>query len=222
MYELSDKKICFELNFKPQRLEACKKELAPKVLFKEGWVFVKNAEKYDPIRGEHNTLWKTHQNELEQIPERIKAFFLSPIDAPSMPHRSPTDGRNGNGIGKEKEERGVEGEKTKIVEFLEFFNQKSGKHYEVTKTRREKLESRLKKYSLEQIKKAAEALLKSPFHTGKNQDGTWYADPDFLLRNDEQIDKWLNKLPAKLQISSSTELDALLNQHEKRHKVDVG
>ena len=52
-------------------------------------------------------------------------------------------------------------------------------------------------FTLEQLKKAASNLLNSPFHTGKdskrNPDNTWYATPEFILRNDEKVDEWLNK-----------------------------
>ena len=46
-------------------------------------------------------------------------------------------------------------------------------------------------FTLEEILKALDNLSKSEFHQGDNDRG-WKADPDFLIRNDEQIDKWLN------------------------------
>ena len=47
---------------------------------------------------------------------------------------------------------------------------------------------------MDQIKLATENLAASPFHTGTNDRG-WKADPDFLIKSDEQIDKWLNNTP---------------------------
>jgi hypothetical protein len=109
MYELSDRIIMFDTGLTLKELEACKEELAPKVSFIKGFVYVRNAEKYDPIRGEKNTLLKAKQDELSLIPDEVVSSF----DAPSIPHQSPIDGRKGNGIGNgignkgESAERGI-------------------------------------------------------------------------------------------------------------------
>lgn len=99
-------------------------------------------------------------------------------------------------------------EKNKYIEsFISYFNEKSGKNYQVTDDRSDALDRRLKKYSMEQVKLAIDALLKSPHHIGKNNTGTWYATPDFLLRSDEMIDRWLNaSTPAKLPVVRNTPL----------------
>lgn len=94
--------------------------------------------------------------------------------------------------------------------FISFFNEKSGKDYRVTDDRTGKLKKRLEKYSMDEIKRATEALLKSPYHTGRDPKGnpsnTWYASPEFILRNDDQIDKWLNSsTPSKLPVNKKPE-----------------
>ena len=78
-----------------------------------------------------------------------------------------------------------------IVSFLDSFNKLFERHYQPTEGRIKKLTLRLKTFSLEDILKALYNLSQSPFHRGINDRG-WSADPDFLLRSDEQIDKWLN------------------------------
>lgn len=78
-----------------------------------------------------------------------------------------------------------------FIAFLEKFNLLFSSHYQVTSGRQKKFSLRKKAFSLEQIIQALENLASSPFHRGKNDRG-WRADPDFLLRSDEQIDKWLN------------------------------
>lgn len=75
--------------------------------------------------------------------------------------------------------------------YLEEFNLLFNSHYQLTNGRVKKLDLRLKMYTLDQILTALRNLARSDFHKGKNERG-WVADPDFLLRNDEQIDKWLN------------------------------
>jgi len=81
--------------------------------------------------------------------------------------------------------------KDNIVLFLNEFNNLFERQYKPTAGRVKKLDLRLKSFSLEDILKALHNLSQSPFHRGVNDRG-WSADPDFLIRNDEQIDKWLN------------------------------
>lgn len=75
--------------------------------------------------------------------------------------------------------------------FLNSFNEKFDTNFKDTEGRRKKLKLRLRTYSEEQILIAVENLSKSDFHVGNNDRG-WRADPDFLIKSDEQIDKWLN------------------------------
>lgn len=76
--------------------------------------------------------------------------------------------------------------------YMSEFNKLFERQFRVTAGRTRKLKTRLETYSMDQILKSLENLSKSPFHRGVNDRG-WQADPDFLIRNDEQIDKWLNK-----------------------------
>lgn len=62
--------------------------------------------------------------------------------------------------------------------------------------RKEKLKARLKTFKLDEIITAAQNLADSPFHMGDNEGGRVYATFDFLMRNDEQVDKWLNAAEA--------------------------
>jgi hypothetical protein len=77
--------------------------------------------------------------------------------------------------------------------FIDKFNVLFGKKYRDTADRRKKYYSRKKTYTAEEILQALENLSKSDFHKGKNDRG-WSADPDFLLRSDSMIDKWINTL----------------------------
>lgn len=81
-----------------------------------------------------------------------------------------------------------------IYIYVEKFNELFDGRFRVTDGRTNKLNARLKKYSMEEILTALESLSRSKWHRGEN-DRNWKADPDFLLRSDEQVDKWLNKKP---------------------------
>lgn len=84
----------------------------------------------------------------------------------------------------------------KIRIYISEFNKFFGSKYKPTGGRTKKLALRLKTFSLEDLLKAMKNLSASDWHTGKNDRG-WKADPDFLIRSDEQIDKWLNIEPEK-------------------------
>ena len=77
-------------------------------------------------------------------------------------------------------------------EFLARFNQLFGKSYRPTPGLKVKYLARLKLFTPSEILSAVESLAKSKFHKGENDRG-WKADPSFLLRSDEQVDKWRAK-----------------------------
>lgn len=84
-------------------------------------------------------------------------------------------------------------ENSPLKEYIQTFNRLFKRDYRATTGRKDRLAARLKTFTLEQILKAVENLSKSKFHQGDN-DRNWVADPDFLIRNDEQIDKWLQRI----------------------------
>jgi len=75
--------------------------------------------------------------------------------------------------------------------FINSFNEKFKTNFQETDGRKKKLMLRRKKFTENQLIEAISNLSQSSWHTGGNDRG-WRADPDFLLRSDEQIDKWLN------------------------------
>lgn len=80
-----------------------------------------------------------------------------------------------------------------VSQIIEFFNSLFEKKYRITPDRKKKIKLRLKSYTVDEIKLAIDNLSKSKFHNGDNDRG-WVADIDFIIRNDEQIDKFLNNI----------------------------
>lgn len=74
---------------------------------------------------------------------------------------------------------------------IEHFNSLFGTKYRVTPDRSKKIKLRLNTYSIDEINTAIDNLKQSSFHNGNNDRG-WKAGIDFIIRNDEQIDKFLN------------------------------
>jgi hypothetical protein len=117
-----------------------------------------------------------------------------------------------------------------INKYISYFNEKFGSNYQPTKGREAKLKLRLKSFSIEQILTAVDNLYQSPFHRGQNDKG-WRADVDFLIRNDEQVDKWLNVNPRAsngviLKSLDDVQVEDIKNNPEKliiykKQKYDV-
>lgn len=97
--ELPDRQICFDTGVTQTELEQCKKELAEKVKFYKDWLLVINFERFDPIKGENNNLWKAYNKEIEAVPEEIKKELEAPPKGLTSPLAGTNGIGNGNGIG---------------------------------------------------------------------------------------------------------------------------
>jgi hypothetical protein len=67
----------------------------------------------------------------------------------------------------------------------------------------------LKSFTFPQILDALNSLAASPFHHGVNNSG-WVANPDFLIRSDEKVDEWLQKIvptPEVIEFIPLTDLE---------------
>jgi len=79
-------------------------------------------------------------------------------------------------------------------EFIKTFNDLQGSSYRPTDGNRIKYQARLKNFTHEQVLFATKTMLSLPHYLGQN-DRKWKASPEFILRNDEQIDKFINAKP---------------------------
>lgn len=85
----------------------------------------------------------------------------------------------------------VDSIKEMYTTFLDRMNELFGRRFRYTNNMAAKLKTRLKTFTFEEIMQALENLAKDPFYQGNNDRG-WKCEPDFLLRNDSQIDRFLN------------------------------
>lgn len=74
---------------------------------------------------------------------------------------------------------------------LNLINEKTGKKYRKTTGRINKYKARLKTFSFDEILTATSNMFENEWYRGGNS-SNWSASPDFILRNDEMIDKFLN------------------------------
>lgn len=92
-----------------------------------------------------------------------------------------------------------------LLKFNEIFKRKHRTSQDMVK----KMQTRLKNYSLEEIMTALDRLGEWDFAHGENDRG-WRATPDFLLRNDSQVDRFLNQ-PPKAEQQKFKEPDKILS-----------
>lgn len=68
-----------------------------------------------------------------------------------------------------------------------------------TEGRRRKLQARVRAGSVDELRRAAQAVAADAYMQGDNPAGRRYGDIDYLIRSDEQVDKWIQK--AKQQVT---------------------
>lgn len=83
------------------------------------------------------------------------------------------------------------GKEVPIKTFIEEFNKRFQTEYQVTDNRTRQLQLRLKKYTMEQVLRSLHNMAMDPFNQGQNE-RAWVANPEYILRSDEQIDRFLN------------------------------
>jgi hypothetical protein len=116
----------------------------------------------------------------------------------------PYNGKDTNNSNKELSNKDIVKKKentitsNEVSQIIEYFNFLFSTKFRETSERSKKIKLRLKTYSLDEIKKAIYNLSKSKFHNGDN-DRNWRATIDFIIRNDEKIDEFLNSSPAKTE-----------------------
>jgi hypothetical protein len=65
----------------------------------------------------------------------------------------------------------------------------------LTRERERQIKARLKSFTTEELKTAITNLRQSAFHCGNNDKEQVYGTPEYLFKNDSQVDKWLNEKP---------------------------
>lgn len=87
----------------------------------------------------------------------------------------------------------------------DYYIDKTGSTRTLTEQRKNKLNARLNELGPEILKKAIDYLLDSPFHNGDN-DRKWKWDIDFLIRNQEQVEKFAELYTEKPKKKSLEEM----------------
>lgn len=190
-FELTESRIRFETGLTPNELLNAKDELqsANLVVFKNDWVVVLNTDKHNSYNSSPKTK-KPYECEFSNLPKEIQNI-LEEEDRVSIPYQQGMHTHRNKNTEIRKEKGGV-GEKTKLAqELIDLFNTEFQRSYKLTSSRMKLIEHRLRTYEFHQLQDAVKKLARDPFYSGKNDRG-WVATPDYLFRNDENVDKALN------------------------------
>lgn len=92
----------------------------------------------------------------------------------------------------------------------------------LTDKRRKHIQARLKTFTEAELLEAVRSMRLSPYHCGQNDRG-WVADPEFLFREDGQVEKFLNRQPQLRPVQSpparaspDDDIDAEVRQRRER------
>lgn len=190
LYECPDDVILFESGVDQKTLEVFKEKIGAtgKILFYQGYVLLRNADKYETYVGEKNLIAKSKL--FEQLPSSVLDWYNkikdTPIDTPIEGVYIPTINHKSEIINHKLKTLTINYEK-----IISVFNERFGSSYQLTEGRKEKIRIRLKTFTEEQIIAAIIGMSQNKFYQGDNKTG-WKADPDYLLRSDEIIDRFIN------------------------------
>lgn len=93
------------------------------------------------------------------------------------------------------------------------------KRLSLTDGRRTKIEARLKSgYTIDDICTAIKNIRKSPFHCGDNDKHMFYATLEFICRNDETLEKWINTDVSNNKKSNGDMYSPYMDFDEERYK----
>lgn len=192
-YELSEREISFDTGIDRGIIAKAKVKFEKdnKMKFFKDYIFLINANKYETYTGEKNE--EAKRKLIKEMSESVLDWYNNikdtPIDTPIDRVSIPSINHNTEII---NQEEGIVKGRGDIKLFLEEFNKNFKTKYRPTNDRKEKLRLRLKTFTFEEILTALQNLSSDPFSKGEN-DRDWIADPDYLLRSDGIVDKFLNK-----------------------------
>lgn len=86
---------------------------------------------------------------------------------------------------------------SEFEKFISFYEKESNKKVRSLKPRLAKFKARRKTFSYEEIEQAAQRILGDAFLQGDNDSSKVYGDIDYILRNDQIIEKHLQSNPTK-------------------------
>jgi len=107
-----------------------------------------------------------------------------------------------SGEEKEKEKKEKQ-EKEQYILFAEWFNEKFKTNYKPS-TYKDKINTRLKEFTLDQLKQASLAMKADKHMMGSNDNKKVYATIEYITRNEKNVDKWLVQVKPDIELPQET------------------
>jgi hypothetical protein len=134
-------------------------------------------------------------NHQQQTEQNVLSLSLSLSHSPSKEKDIMSSSDEDNDLSSKPSEESKSKEKELVQHIQEVYD-----HYclkvkpvKLTDTRKTKIKARLKEYSVDQLKTAIDNLAADPWILGDNQRGQFYGTLEYIFRNTEKTEEWLNK-----------------------------
>ena len=192
IYRVSIRYLSFETGIEKDQIIKCLERFSKdeKVEYLDGWIILKNHQKHQTASPK---IKQGIEREMSEIPQEI-ANYRYPIDTLSIatdkpvlklePKLEPNISTN------------VDVDKQDFKHFIAFYEDTWGVKLRSLDRRAIKYRVRRKNFSAEEIIQAAKGVRADKFLQGDNKDGKVYGDIDYILRSDEQIEKYLSPVKA--------------------------
>lgn len=87
-----------------------------------------------------------------------------------------------------------------VNEIFEFYCKTLGVKRQLTKGRRDKIKSRLKSFSADELKQAITNLAADDFIMGRNERNKFYAEIEYVFRSTEKTEHWINVTEQRINV----------------------
>lgn len=143
---------------------------------------------------QHNIIWS--QNFVDNIKDAYRNRAQEIPTRPDIPRKKPLSPDNSNGNKpqskvKNTKEKHTKEKKEVAERVFNYYKQQAKKPFRLTAKVLTHLCQRLENYGEEELKTAVDHVLRDRFMTGSNDRKRFYATPEYLFRNDDNVEKWL-------------------------------
>ena len=133
--------------------------------------------------------WETVVSEVPNLNGEATMWDGPDVGNPQCGETAPTNIDNTN------KDQLTNIDKNTYVLFVEWFNKEFKRKFN-PEIYEKKINARLKKFTIEQLKKSCLGMKANPHMMGKNDNKQVYATVEYITRNDANVEKWLNNQPA--------------------------
>lgn len=202
VYEISLRKIAFETGIEKDNLVKMLGRMQPRVKYVDGYIILKNAQKHQAV--ENPKIKAGIDNIYENLPPAVATALLDDSLCIALEEPSHIDIDINVDIDKDintsymsvrkPNTTKVDSSKKKEEDFIQELHALLGskRPLKALASYRKQLQSRLKTFSLEEIREAMQAMCQDEYMMGESErNSVKYASVEYILRNDKNVDRFL-------------------------------